>query len=46
LSTGVYPIFSLIFVNALAAAALHENFFFQALDDWGHYYAETANAKL
>jgi hypothetical protein len=47
LSTGVCPIFSLIFVNALAAAALHKNFFFfQALDDWGHYYAETANKSL
>jgi len=47
LSTGVCPIFSLIFLNALAAAALHENFsFFQALSDWGHYCAETANKSL
>ena len=45
LSTSAYPIFYLIYVNALAVAAFHakKKKLSQALDDWGHYCAETTN---
>ena len=34
-------------MDALAAAAFHENFFFfQALGDWGYYSTETVNKSL